>query len=72
VIGRDGIAVVLGGAQFRLLAVLLERPRLALTRDQLLDLTSGRGNQRCDRSIDNPISRARYKIETGSGRPSDD
>jgi two-component system, OmpR family, response regulator len=67
--GRDGIAVVLSTAEFRLLVVLLERPRLVLTRDQLLDLTSGRGSQPFDRSIDNQISRLRRKIERDPADP---
>jgi two-component system, OmpR family, response regulator len=68
-VGRDGIAVMLSAAQFRRLVVLPEQPRPALTRDQLLDLTSGHGSQRLDRSIDNPISRARHKIEWGPATP---
>jgi two-component system, OmpR family, response regulator len=68
-IGRDGIAVVLSTAEFRLLVALLERPRLVLTRDQLLDLTRGRGSQPCDRSIDNQISRLRRKIERDPAAP---
>jgi two-component system OmpR family response regulator len=61
--GEDGIAVVLSTAEFRLLLALVERPHLVLSRDQLLDLTSGRGAQLFDRSIDNQISRLRRKIE---------
>jgi len=61
--GDEGVAVVLSAAEFRLLLVLVERPRLVLSRDQLLDLTSGRGAQAFDRSIDNQISRLRRKIE---------
>ena len=67
--GRDGVAVVLSTAEFRLLVALLERPRLVLTRDQLLDLTSGRGSQPFDRSIDNQISRLRRKIERDPADP---
>jgi two-component system, OmpR family, response regulator len=68
-VGHDGIAVVLSTAQFRRLVVLLQRPRLALARDQLLDLTGGHGSQRFDRSIDSPISRVRHKIEWGPAAP---
>jgi two-component system OmpR family response regulator len=67
--GRDGIAVALSTAEFRLLVALLERPRLVLTRDQLLDLTSGRGSQPFDRSIDNQVSRLRRKIERDPADP---
>jgi len=67
--GEDGIAVVLSTAEFRLLLVLVERPHLVLTRDQLLDLTSGRGAQLFDRSIDNQISRLRRKVEKDPADP---
>jgi two-component system OmpR family response regulator len=67
--GRDDVAVMLSTAEFRLLVALLERPRLVLTRDQLLDLTSGRGSQPFDRSIDNQISRLRRKIERDPADP---
>ncbi len=67
--GCEGIAVVLSTAEFRLLVALVERPRLVLTRDQLLDLTSGRGAQPFDRSIDNQISRLRRKIELDPADP---
>ena len=67
--GDDGVAVVLSTAEFRLLLALVERPRLVLSRDQLLDLTSGRGAQAFDRSIDNQISRLRRKIERDAADP---
>lgn len=67
--GADGIAVVLSTAEFRLLLALVERPRLVLSRDQLIDLTSGRGAQLFDRSIDNQISRLRRKIERDPADP---
>jgi len=56
-------------AEFKLLTVLLERPRFVLSRDQLLDLTSGRTAQVYDRTIDNQVSRLRRKIETDPGAP---
>lgn len=67
--GDDGIAVVLSAAEFRLLTALVERPRIVLTRDQLLDLTSGRETQPFDRSIDNQISRLRRKVERDPAEP---
>ncbi|MCB2093551.1 MAG: response regulator [Rhodobacteraceae bacterium] len=68
-IGKDGAETALTTAEFRLLTVLLERPRLVLSREQLLDLTSGRAAQAFDRAIDNQISRLRRKIEADPGRP---
>jgi two-component system OmpR family response regulator len=65
----DGVAVPLSTAEFVLLNVFLHHPQLVLSRDQLLDLTSGRDADVFDRSIDNRISRLRKKIETDPKRP---
>ena len=53
----------------RILTAFLERPRFVLSRDQLLDLTSGRAAQVFDRTIDNQISRLRRKIEDDAASP---
>jgi two-component system OmpR family response regulator len=58
-----GVRVTLTGAEFDLLTVFCERPRRILNRDQLLDLTQGRGAGPFDRSIDTLVSRIRQKIE---------
>ena len=68
-IREDGAEVGLTTAEFRLLTVFLERPRFVLSREQLLDLTSGRAAQVFDRTIDNQISRLRRKIERDSSQP---
>jgi two-component system, OmpR family, response regulator len=68
-IDENGVALPLSSGEFRLLSVLLERPGLVLTRDQLLDLTRGRSAQPFDRSIDNQISRLRKKIERDPRNP---
>ncbi len=65
----EGVAVPLSAAEFRLLSVLIERPRYVLTREQLLDLTAGRAADVFDRSIDNQVSRLRRKIETDPKNP---
>jgi two-component system OmpR family response regulator len=59
----------LSTAEYRLLCVLVERPGLVLTRDQLLDLTVGRAADVYDRSIDNQVSRLRKKIELDPRNP---
>ncbi len=69
-IGPDGVAVPLSTGEFLLLSVLLARPKMVLSRDQLLDLTRGRDAQPFDRSIDNQISRLRRKIEADPKKPS--
>lgn len=66
---ESGVTVPLSTGEFRLLAALLERPGLVLTRDQLLDLTRGRAAGLFDRSIDNQISRLRRRIERDPARP---
>ena len=66
---RAGAEVTLTTAEFRLLTVFLERPRFVLSREQLLDLTSGRAAQVFDRTIDNQISRLRRKIERDPSQP---
>jgi two-component system OmpR family response regulator len=67
--GADGVAVPLSTAEFRLLTAFLQRPHIVLSRDQLLDLTSGRAAQVFDRSIDNQVSRLRRKIEADPKDP---
>jgi two-component system, OmpR family, response regulator len=69
VVTGDGVAVPLSNAEFRLLCVFLERPGVVLSRDQLLDLTSGRAVDVWDRSIDNQVSRLRRKIEEDPAEP---
>jgi len=69
-VGDDGVAVPLSTTEFRLLTVFLERPHIVLSRDQLLDLTSGRSLEPFERSIDNQVSRLRKKIEPDPKTPS--
>ena len=59
----------LGTAEFKLLQALVTRPGVALTRDQLLDITAGRTAQVFDRSIDNLVSRLRRRIEQDPQNP---
>ncbi len=66
---ETGREVRLTTAEFKLLTVLLERPRFVLSRDQLLDLTSGREAHVFDRTIDNQVSRLRRKIERDPSAP---
>jgi two-component system OmpR family response regulator len=68
-IGMDDVAVPLSTAEFRLLTVFLERPRMVLSREQLLDLTSGRALEPFERSIDNQVSRLRKKVEVDPKSP---
>jgi len=65
----DGVKVALTSAEFKLLTAFLERPRFVLSRDQLLDITSGRTADVFDRTIDNQVSRLRRKIEADPSDP---
>ena len=66
---EEGVETALTSAEFRLLIAFLERPRIVLSRDRLLDLTAGREGGPFDRAIDNQVSRLRRKIERDPGRP---
>jgi two-component system, OmpR family, response regulator len=66
----ESVAVPLSTAEFRLLTVFLQRPRMVLSREQLLDLTSGRALDAFERSVDNQVSRLRKKIEPDPKNPS--
>jgi two-component system, OmpR family, response regulator len=65
----DGAQVGLTTAEFNLLVAFLERPRFVLSREQLLDITSGRSADLFDRTIDNQVSRLRRKIEEDPANP---
>ncbi len=65
----EGENVPLSSGEFQLLCAFLKRPKMVLTRDQLLDLTTGRTPNVFDRSIDNQVSRLRRKIETDPKNP---
>lgn len=68
-VGDDGVVVPLSTGEFNMLLVFLERPRMVLSRDQLLDLTRGREASAFDRSVDNLVSRVRKKIEPDPKNP---
>ncbi|GGC16149.1 response regulator [Pseudoduganella buxea] len=62
----EGTMVALSGAEYRLLRVLLDHPQRVLNRDQLLNLTQGRGVDLFDRSIDLLVSRLRQRLGDGA------
>ena len=57
-----GEALPIGGAEYKLLRVFLDRPNRVLSRDQLLDLSQGREADPLDRSIDVQVSRLRQRL----------
>ncbi|MES2536495.1 MAG: response regulator [Pseudomonadota bacterium] len=68
-INPDGLAIMLSGAELRMLKVFLDHPNRVLNRDQLLDLTQGREADPLDRSIDIQISRLRQKLNEDARSP---
>jgi two-component system OmpR family response regulator len=68
-IGQDDVIIPLSTGEFQLLVAFLKRPKIVLSRDQLLDLTSGRTPNMFDRSIDNQVSRLRRKVEKNAKQP---
>jgi len=67
--GIDGVGIPLSAAEFHLLNAFLEHPKMVLSRDQLLDITSGRSAKVFDRAIDNQVSRLRKKLEDDPRKP---
>lgn len=64
-----GTAVMLSGAEFRLLKIFLQHPNRVLNRDQLSILIKGRDADPLDRSIDLQVSRLRQKLEDDAKNP---
>jgi two-component system OmpR family response regulator len=62
------VLVDLSGGEYELLLAFLRRPRIVLTRDQLLDITRRRGAGPFDRAIDVQVKRLRRKIEADPKR----
>ncbi len=59
----------LSTGEYRLLLTFLQRPKMVLTRDQLLDLAFERGADVFDRAVDTQVSRLRRKIEVDPRTP---
>jgi two-component system OmpR family response regulator len=66
---RGDAEIELSTGDFDLLLVLLRHPHRVLSRDQLMDLITGRTWEAFDRSIDVAMSRLRRKIEPDSAHP---
>jgi len=65
----DGEAVDLTGGEFRLIAFLLERAPLVVTRQDLMRELRGREHDPFDRSIDVQVSRLRQKLKRNENDP---
>ncbi|HEX7645505.1 MAG TPA: response regulator [Burkholderiaceae bacterium] len=62
-----GVVVALPAGEFRILKTLAENPNRVLSRDQLLDVSSGREAGPFDRTIDVMISRLRRRLRDDGG-----
>jgi two-component system phosphate regulon response regulator OmpR len=67
---RNDDDVPLTTGEFALLKVLVEHPRVPLSRDKLMELARGREFGAFDRSIDVQVSRLRKLIESDPSKPS--
>jgi len=65
----EGESVSLGGAEFRLLAILLANAPRLLTRAQLMELMRGRDLDPFDRSVDVRVSRLRQTLREDARSP---
>lgn len=63
----SGVIVSLPAGEFRILKTLAENPNRVLSRDQLLDVSSGREAGPFDRTIDVMISRLRRRLNDDGG-----
>ena len=66
---RNGEDVSLTTGEFALLKVLVQHPRVPLSRDKLMELARGREFGAFDRSIDVQVSRLRRLVEADPSKP---
>jgi two-component system phosphate regulon response regulator PhoB len=64
---RDGLSVTLGPKEFKLLSILMERPGLVYSRQQLIDMVWGHGIYVEERTVDTHLSRLRKAINNPLG-----
>ena len=65
----SGQAHEMSTGEYRLLLTFLQRPKIVLSREQLLDLAFDRGSDVFDRAVDTQVSRLRRKIEIDAKAP---
>ncbi len=59
----------LSTGEYKMLLTFLQRPKVVLSREQLLDLSFDRGSEVFDRAVDTQVSRLRRKIEADPRMP---
>jgi DNA-binding response OmpR family regulator len=62
-----GRAIDLTGAEFDLLAAMMEQAQRVIARERLMELSSPRGGESSDRSVDVLVSRLRRKLSGDGG-----
>jgi two-component system OmpR family response regulator len=68
-VDANGVVVSLSSGEFRLLKALADHPQRVLSRDQLLEVFSGREAGPFDRTIDVMISRLRRRLGDDGEEP---
>jgi two-component system phosphate regulon response regulator OmpR len=69
VLARDGETLAMTTGEFGLLKVLVQHPRVPLSRDKLTEIARGREHESFDRAIDVQISRLRKLLGEDPARP---
>ena len=64
----DGVLITLTSGEFDLLLAFCDHPQMVLSREHLIELTTGRPSDGVDRRIDILVSRVRRKITLDGGR----
>jgi two-component system OmpR family response regulator len=64
-----GVVTPLGGSEYRLLVAFIDHANEVLSRDQLMDITTGRDATPFDRSIDVQVSRLRQRLRDDARSP---
>ena len=65
----EGEAVDITNSEYKLLSALVRRPNVAISRDEILNMISGRQWSPLDRSADMAIAKLRKKIEKNPKKP---
>jgi len=68
-VDENGESHELSTGEYKMLLTFLQRPKVVLSREQLLDLSFDRGSEVFDRAVDTQVSRLRRKIEADPRMP---
>lgn len=65
----EGVQIDITSSEYQLLAAMVNKPYVAISRDRILNIISGRKWTPLDRSADMAISKLRKKLETNPNTP---